>query len=108
MQVVTQPEAAELLSVSPRAMVAANVANMTPGKPSDSYSANLPNKVSQPEAAKMLNVSDRSIRSAKAVQQKAAPELIEQVTQGHIAVSTAAVIRSVIDSRAVRRGQGRF
>ncbi len=81
------------LSESQRAMVGEKLTNMNVGKPSISNSANLPVSVSQPEAAKLLNVSERSIRTAKKVTEKAIPELTEKVSQGEVAVSTAAVVQ---------------
>lgn len=77
------------LDESQRAMVAARLANMPVGN--FSKSANLPDSgVSQPRAASLLNVSERSLRSAKAVLDEGAPELVAAVDQGHLAVSVAA------------------
>jgi N6-adenosine-specific RNA methylase IME4 len=80
------------LNESQRAMVAARLVNLPAHRPpSKDESANLPTSpVSQPVAATMLNVSERLLRSAKAVQQGAAPELIAAVEQGRLAVSVAA------------------
>lgn len=79
------------LNESQRSMVAARLANMRQGARTDlaEPSANLP-KVAQPEAAAMLNVSERSVRAAKAVQDKAVPELARAVEFGKLAVSAAA------------------
>ncbi|SEG58987.1 MT-A70 family methyltransferase [Bosea lathyri] len=87
------------LSESQRAMVAARLANMAPGRPVSSAdnAANLPGivvpsppPVSQAEAAQALKVSERSVRAAKAVVDHGAPELAERVSQGQVSVSAAA------------------
>lgn len=95
-----EPEQAELLSYvisknlrrrqldeSQRAMVAANLANLPQGQPSEKP-ANLP--VTQAMAARMLNVGERTVRDAVTVKNAAAPELREAVEQGKLAVSVAA------------------
>lgn len=71
----SQSQAAELLNVSERAMVAARLANMTAGNPdgwravNNTNPANLPDRAtSQSQAAELLNVSERSLRTAKKVQ----------------------------------------
>ncbi|CAM5403133.1 hypothetical protein AFEL58S_02067 [Afipia felis] len=79
------------LNESQRAMVAARLATMEQGRPAaspDDKPANLP--VKQAEAAQTLNVSERLVRSAKVVQQHAAPELKRAVDEGKLAVSAAA------------------
>lgn len=76
------------LNESQRAMVAAKLANMPAHRPVADKSANLP--TSQADAAKLLNVSTRLVTSAKAVEDKAGPELRRAVEQGQIAVSAAA------------------
>jgi hypothetical protein len=76
------------LSESQRAMVAAKLANMQVGQP-EKYSANLRN-TSRKEAAGRLKVSERSVDAGKAVQRDGAPELIEAVESGKVAVSAAA------------------
>ena len=61
----------------------------------ETNSANLPDcvqPVSQSDAASMLNVSERSIRTAKAVQASAPPEVVQAVEQGSISVSLAAKV----------------
>lgn len=96
------------LNESQRAMVGARIATMRQGERTDLQpSANLPKvatptpdpspqgggeaaAISQAAAAQMLNVSDRLVRSAKAVADKGAPELVAAVEQGHLAVSAAA------------------
>jgi ParB-like chromosome segregation protein Spo0J len=75
------------LNESQRAMVASKLANMRKG-----YNTSIDVLVSQPEAANLLNVSLPSVQRAKQVQQKAIPELAEQVSQGNVAVSTAALV----------------
>lgn len=75
------------LNESQRAYVAAKIANLPPGRPSDKP-ANLP--VKQAEAASLLNVSERSVRSAAAVRAEGTPELQRAVEQGHLPVSAAA------------------
>jgi|DEB0MinimDraft_10_1074344.scaffolds.fasta_scaffold109128_2 ParB-like chromosome segregation protein Spo0J len=70
------------LNESQRAMVAASVANMKQGSRTDvKPSANL-QEVSRSEAAQMLSVSERSVNTAKKVQEKATPEVIEEVQSG--------------------------
>lgn len=78
------------LNESQRAMVAAKLANMPSGYRSDSPPENLPKVISQSQAAEMLNISDRSLRTAKKVEENAAPSLIEKVQQGTVSVSLAA------------------
>lgn len=82
------------LDEAQRAMVAARIANMRQGERTDlEPSANLP-KVDQPTAASMLNVGERSVRSAREVLDHGAPELVNAVDQGRVAVSTAADVAS--------------
>jgi ParB-like chromosome segregation protein Spo0J len=76
------------LNESQRAMVAAKLANMPQGARVD-LRANL-HEVSAAKAAEMLNVSERTVKSAKQVQEKAAPELKAAVEQGKVSVSAAA------------------
>lgn len=81
------------LNESQRAMVASTLANISHGGDRKlNQEANLPNKISQAEAAQLLNVSERSLKTAKQVQHNAIPDLTEKVTQGNIAVSTAALV----------------
>lgn len=84
------------LTESQRAMVAARIANLNHGgyRKTD-QEANLPLEpftqgVTQADAADMLNVSERAVRSARAVQREAVPELVAAVESGAVAVSTAA------------------
>ncbi|MGR3290347.1 MAG: Spo0J and IME4 domain-containing protein, partial [Paracoccaceae bacterium] len=74
------------LTESQRAMVAAKLAKMELG-------ANQHAQIcapSQSEAADMLNVSRRAVQTARKVEQRGAPELVEQVEQGNVSVSAAA------------------
>lgn len=83
------------LTESQRAAVAAKLANMKPGNPDFSNSANLPDSapaLSQAQAADMLNVSERSVRTAKAVIEQGAPELVAAVEKGEVSVSAAASV----------------
>jgi ParB-like chromosome segregation protein Spo0J len=76
------------LNESQRGMIAAKLANMPDGgNRAEQHSANLH---SAAKAADMLNVSERTVKTAKQVQENAAPELIAAVEQGHLAVSQAA------------------
>lgn len=86
------------LSDSQRAMVAADLAKLGKGRPaadSENKPANLPVIPTQPEAAEMLHVSERSVRSAVAVRDFGAPELVAKVRSGEVAVSAAADIASL-------------
>ena len=79
---------------SQRAMTAARMANLRQGARTDlEPSANLP-EVSQSEAAKAMSVSERSLRTAAKVQANAAPEVLDAIDDGFIAVSDA---QSIID-----------
>jgi phage N-6-adenine-methyltransferase len=79
------------LSESQRAMVAANIANMGAGRPTNNAQICA---VSQPEAAAMVNVSRRSVQNARQVQNEGIPELINAVEQGDVSVSRASDISS--------------
>lgn len=78
-------------------MVAAKIATLAQGRPGKA--ANLPVLPTQPEAAALLNVSERTVRHAREVQERAAPELVEKVERGEIAVS----IRKFADPRGIKR-----
>ena len=79
-------------------MVAGRLAKLRRGRPSewnrnrDDKPANLPelSDVKQEEAAGLLHVSERSVRTARRVQEHAAPEVIAAVDRGEVAVSAAA------------------
>jgi N6-adenosine-specific RNA methylase IME4 len=77
------------LSESQRAMVAAKLANWETGVNQHSAGgANLPAH----KAADMLNVSERSVKTARAVHDHGAPELVAAVESGKASVSAAADI----------------
>lgn len=78
------------LSESQRAMVAAKVANLAEGRPSETAAIGA---VSQSTAASQLNVSRGSVQRARVVQTRGAPEVVEAVERGALAVSTAALER---------------
>jgi N6-adenosine-specific RNA methylase IME4 len=72
-------------------MVAARIANLTHG----GNRSKVPiGALSDQAAATTLNVGERSVERAKTVQRTAAPEIIEAVDRGHLAVSVAAEIAS--------------
>jgi len=75
------------LDESQRAMVAARIANMAPGRPAETAEISA---VSQSRAAQMLNVDRRSVQHAKKVQERGAAALAAAVDAGEVAVSTAA------------------
>ena len=79
------------LNESQRAMVAAKLANMSEGRPSETASIDA---VSQDAAGDMLNVGRASVQRAAKVREEGTPELIAAVEQGKIAVSQAAQIAS--------------
>lgn len=83
------------LNESQRAMVAARIATL--GRGGDRGNQFTGGKapiggMPQPKAAELLNVGERSVQRAREVQQSGAPELVEAVERGEVAVSTAAVI----------------
>ncbi len=96
------------LSDSQRALVAADLARLVPGRPSaesprtkhdaaPDNSANLRDfeeapVMTQAEAAEALHVSERSVSSARKVLDAGAPELVAAVRDGAVAVSAAAEI----------------
>lgn len=79
-------------------MVAAKLATMKHGgdrganQHGERQGANLPDATTNSEAAKLLNVSERTVKTAKSVQEKGAPELIQAVEKGKVSVSAAAEI----------------
>lgn len=85
------------LSENQRTMIAAEIATMRQGRPSewdkdrDDKPANR-RVLSQDEAAQMLNVSTRSVQRGRQVIEHGAPELIEAVRRDEIAVSAAAEV----------------
>ncbi len=84
------------LTESQRASVAAKLANMGQGRPSDKganlhlFQEQAPAPVTIAQAAEMLNVSERSVKSARKVHDQGAPELIAAVDAGSVSVSAAA------------------
>lgn len=104
--VVSQNLARRHLTESQRAMIAGKLANMKWGRPAEK-DANLhlldkPAPVTNADAASMLNVSERSVASGRKVQEKAAPELVEAVERGEVAVSAAANIAETHDAEEQR------
>lgn len=97
------------LNESQRAMVAARIANLGQGRPSEDAGAKDVNShlfevgspppepppvpgVTNATAAEMLNVSEWSVSKARRVQERGVPELVEKVETGEVSVSTAAAI----------------
>ena len=74
------------LSTSQRAMVAAKLANLGPGRPSET-AAN--EAVSQEDAAEMLGVSRGSVQRAAQVENADQPELSRMVSEDEVTVSAA-------------------
>lgn len=79
------------LTDSQRGMAAARLAKITHGGDRSEQAANLPLET-QASAAEKFGVSERTVRSAKVVESKGTPELQKAVTDGKVAVSTAAVV----------------
>ena len=88
--VISENIARRHLDESQRAMCAARLATMGKGQPSKSNASI--EALSQPEAAALLNVSRPSVQRAAQVIANGAPELIQAVDNGEIAVSRAATI----------------
>jgi ParB-like chromosome segregation protein Spo0J len=85
------------LSTSQRAMIAAEIADMTHGgdRKSDQAGKSQLDSVSRPsrtDAAKMLNVSPETVTTAKKVKDRAEPEVAKAVRDDKLAVSAAAKI----------------
>lgn len=89
------------LTESQRAMVAGKLANLSAGENQHTVGrANLPDLIEPPQslpapvsvarAAEMLNVSERSVKAARAVIERAVPELAAKVETGAVSVSAAA------------------
>ena len=74
---------------SQRAMTAARLANLQPGKPGKA--ANLPN-TRQAEAAAALNVSVRSTRTAKEVIRDAPENIVKLIDEGRLKVNVGSTI----------------
>lgn len=79
------------LSESQRAMVAAKLANLGEGRPSETTPIGA---VSQTDAALLLNVGHRSVQRAKEVRDHGAAELQRAVERGGVSVSAAADVAS--------------
>ncbi len=79
------------LNESQRAMIAARLSeHSTVGQPKKG--ANLPNTFTQGQAAEAVNVSERTVKAARKVEAEAAPEVVQAVDRGDIAVSDAAKV----------------
>lgn len=77
------------LNEGQRAMVAANLAGLKPGRPSPDKPANLP-VFKQADAAERLHVSERSVRDAHVVREHGIDDINDAVQRGDLAVSAAA------------------
>lgn len=88
--IIDKNERRRHLSESQRAMVAAAIANLT--RRDNQHAQICASSTSIKDAAQKLRVGKRSVTSAKKVRAKGVPELIAAVTNGEIAVSTAADI----------------
>lgn len=77
------------LSESQRAMVAAKLAKLPPGRPAETAPIEA---VSQPKAAELLNVSRSAVQRAHVVQDRATPALVAAVDLGAVSVSAAAEV----------------
>ncbi len=74
-----------------RRMVAARLANLKQGRPSEDKTSQSAN-ISRDEAAKLLTSDVAGIDRARAVISHAAPEIVNAVDQGNLSVATAAEI----------------
>lgn len=87
------------LNESQRGMVTANIARLAHGvkkhKTDEDAQICASPIPTQTEAAQMLNVSRRTVQHARAVQDEGAPELIEQVVRGNVAVSAASEVATL-------------
>lgn len=98
------------LTESQRAMVAANLATMKPGRPDADNGANLPH-FRLLDAAERLHVSERSIKDARVVKDRGVDDLNDAVQRGDLKVSVAAQLarltpqeqREVLAQHADRR-----
>lgn len=85
------------LSENQRTMIAAEIATMRQGRPSE-WDKDREDKpanrrdLSQDEAAELLNVSTRSVQRGRQVIERGAPELVNAVKRDEIAVSAAAEV----------------
>jgi hypothetical protein len=79
------------LNESQRAMVAARVATLPKGVRADTPIGG--SAATQTQAATQLNVGERTVQRAREVLTKAAPEVVQAVERGKLAVSAAAIAR---------------
>lgn len=92
------------LTESQRALVAAKIANLKPGRPTQEInSANLPIKKSNAQAAKDLSVSERSVRTAKEVLAEAPKKDIAAIESGKKTVS--GVAKEIAKAKAAKPAQ---
>ncbi len=88
-----------------RAMVAANLANLTNVKRASSREEGA--TVTHSQAAEMLNISSSSVTRAKNIIRNGAPELAESVKSGDLTVATAAHISTLpMDEQKTLIGKG--
>jgi DNA-binding transcriptional regulator YdaS (Cro superfamily) len=78
------------LSVAQRAMTAAKLANLSPGRPQKTVDAGT--VISQSKAADMFAVSRESVNAAVKIQSKGVPELVEAVEKGEVSLTAGAAI----------------
>lgn len=84
------------LNASQRAMVATKLAQLRDGEKQGRQIC----RATQDEAAKLLNVSTRSVGDARTVDDKGAPELVDAVKSGNVAVSSAAQLANAVPDKA--------
>jgi len=82
------------LDESQRALVAARIANLKEGRPSETASIDA---VSQSQAGQLLNVSRESVQRAAKVLKKASPEIVAAVEKGEVSVSAAATAVDAVE-----------
>ena len=75
---------------SQRAMVAAKIANLHRGRPTEKESIEPIGSITRSDAARLMNVGERSVIRARKVAEEAVPELREAVESGRVSVSAAA------------------
>lgn len=86
------------LSDSQRAMVASKIANMRHGGDRGGnqhgvrQEANLPVATTNAQAAQMLNVSERSVKTAKQIEAKGDPVVVEAVQAGKMSLNAASKV----------------
>ena len=84
------------LDESQRAMVAARIATLGVGRPSERAPIGA---ITQKAAATLLSVGEGSVDRAKSVLRSGAPEVVRAVERGEMAVSTAAVLSTAPPAR---------